>query len=134
MISKISTMIHYPQHDRVRSPSPSGMQSTWTRRTHGGGASPEDLHALARANGFVATFEDFSGKSSVRFSSVEFEGELAVDRVEKGVPWMAISDLVGKGPGSSDAARVKTLLEKTSRSCLVLNSVKTEKTFAFLVT
>ena len=141
-------MIHYPQHYHVRSSSPSGMQTTWSTRTHdgghqgelvcaippefqgpGGGASPEDLYAMALANCFVATFKVFAEKSAVNFSSMEVEGDLTVDRDEKGVPWMAKFHLVAKVSGSSDAARVKTLLEKTSRSCLILNSVKTEKTF-----
>jgi osmotically inducible protein OsmC len=145
-------MIHYPQHYHVRSSSPAGIQTTWNTRTEGGGhqgelicaippefqgpgggASPEDLYAMALANCFVATFKVFAEKSSVTFDGIGVEGELTVDRDEKGVPWMAKFHLFAKVSGASDAARVKTLLEKTSRSCLILNSVKTEKTFDFQV-
>jgi uncharacterized OsmC-like protein len=35
--------------------------------------------------------------------------------------------------GASDPERTRRLLEKTSQSCMILNSVKTGKTFEFLV-
>lgn len=145
-------MIQYPQQYRVRSTSPSGISSTWSTHTPGGGvgealtcaippefqgpgggASPEDFYALALANCFIATFKVFAEKSSANYASIEATGVLTVDRDEKGVPWMARFHLAVSVAGAGDAARIRTLLEKTSRSCLVLNSVRTEKTFEFEV-
>ena len=145
-------MIQYPQEYRVRSSAHAGIQSTWSTNTPtgglthgvicaippefqgpGGGASPEDLYALALANCFVATFKVFAEKSSVTFGSLEVEGVLTVDRDEKGVPWMSKFHLLVRVQGASDSTRLKTLLEKTSRSCMILNSVKTEKSFEFSV-
>jgi len=147
-------MIRYPQHYSVQARSPSGIGSGWASGSKevslqcaippefegpGGGASPEDLYALALTNCFVATFKVFAEKSRLEFREIEASGVLTVDRDEKGVPWMARFDLSvmlylpGYEPGhsSSDEQRALTLLEKTSRSCMILNSVKTEKTFKF---
>ena len=99
----------------------------------GGGASPEDLYALALANCFVATFKVFAEKSSAGFVSLLADGCLTLDRDEKGVPWMSRFHLKLRIEGAADAARIRTLLEKTSRSCMILNSVRTEKTFEFEV-
>jgi len=146
--------IQYPQAYSVRSQSPSGIQSRWTTLAlspaselpslacaippefagPGGGASPEDFYALALLNCFVATFKVFAEKSRIAFDAIETEGKLIVDRDEKGVPWMAKFHLQAKVSGAEDSERVRTLLEKTSRSCLILNSVKTEKSFEFEVT
>jgi organic hydroperoxide reductase OsmC/OhrA len=97
----------------------------------GGGASPEDFYVLALLNCFVATFKVFAQKSRVEFREIDARGVLTVDRDEKGVPWMARFKLSATVYGPSDQDRVMALLEKTSRSCMILNSVKTEKTFEF---
>ena len=152
MVSQGMSMIQYPQEYRVRSQASSGIQTAWSSSTRGGGwdagvtcaippefqgpgggASPEDLYALALANCFVATFKVFAEKSSAGFESLEAEGCLVVDRDEKGVPWMSRFHLRVVVDGAGDAARIRTLLEKTSRSCMILNSVRTEKTFEFEV-
>ncbi|MEN9722464.1 MAG: hypothetical protein RJB38_450 [Pseudomonadota bacterium] len=88
---------------------------------------------MALANCFVATFKVFAEKSSLSYERIEVAGELTVDRDEKGVPWMSRFHLVATLFSPSDPTRAKTLLDKTSRSCLVLNSVKTEKTFEFQI-
>ncbi len=142
-------MIQYPQQYEVESVSPPGIQTLWSTHAEkapigelacaippefqgpGGGLSPEDLYAMALANCFVATFKVFSEKSGVSYEKLEVRGSLTVDRDEKGVPWMAKFHLHATLTGASDPSRARTLLDKTSRSCLILNSVRTEKTFQF---
>ena len=79
------------------------------------------------------SFKVFAEKSSAGFASLLADGCLTVDRDEKGVPWMSRFHLKVRIEGAADAARIRTLLEKTSRSCMILNSVRTEKTFEFEV-
>lgn len=143
-------MIQYPQYYEARSRSASGMDSQWKSAAGkgpelacaippefegpGGGASPEDFYAMALLNCFVATFKVFAQKSRISFREIEAGGVLTVDRDEKGVPWMARFKLAATVHGVSspnDRERVMGLLEKTSKSCMILNSVKTEKTFEF---
>lgn len=153
-------MIRYPQHYAVRAHSEAGMRSLWksgvdagTSPSHldcaippefdgpGGGLSPEDLYALALLNCFVATFKVFAQKSRITFRGLEARGELTVDRGEDGVPWMAAFHLVVEvtlgeaGPDPAGAReRLLGLLEKTSRSCLIHQSVRTKVTFEWRVT
>lgn len=97
----------------------------------GGGYSPEDFYALAIANCFVATFKVFAEKSRLTFETIEVTGHLEVDRDEKGAPWMARVFLHVHLRGPSSAENAQRLLDKVKNSCLVLNSIKTEKIFEF---
>ncbi len=140
-------MIRYPQEYEAKSRSGSGMESKWSSQAGvspelvcaippefegpGGGSSPEDFYALALLNCFVATFKVFAAKSRLDYREIEARGVLTVDRDEKGIPWMARFRLAATVSGAADADRMIALLEKTSRSCMILNSVKTEKTFEF---
>ena len=142
-------MIHYPLTFDVEAHAASGISTTWSTRaqahmTHeipaaippefegpGQGLSPEDLYALALTNCFIATFKVFAEKSKVSFREILAQTRLSVDRDEKGHPWMARADLKITLSGASDAERARRLLEKTSQSCLVLNSVRTQKSFEF---
>lgn len=153
-------MIRYPQHYAVRAHSESGMQTKWESGVDsgalvadlpcaippefdgpGGGLSPEDLYGLALLNCFVATFKVFAQKSRIHFGDLEARGKLTVDRGEDGVPWMAAFHLVvevslGEAGADSSGARERMvgLLEKTSRSCLIHQSVRTKVTFEWRVT
>ncbi|MFN7684476.1 MAG: OsmC family protein [Oligoflexia bacterium] len=143
-------MIQYPQEYFANSRSAAGIATVWKSSAGGmpevdcaippefqgpgGGSSPEDLYAMALLNCFIATFKVFAEKSRVVFQNIQARGVLVVDRDEKGVPWMArfkLSATVDGVSSESDRERVLVLLEKTSRSCMILNSVKTEKTFEF---
>ncbi len=143
-------MIKYPMSFSVSGHSKSGIGSNWETSSPsvssslpmsippefegpGGGYSPEDIYAFALANCFVATFKVFAEKSKVDYGELSVEGTLTVDRNESGVPWMKAFHLKVNLNGVSDADRAKRLLEKTSQSCMILNSVKTEKTFEFIV-
>jgi organic hydroperoxide reductase OsmC/OhrA len=140
-------MIRYPQEYEAKSHSSAGMESKWSAQAGpsagfvcaippefegpGGGNSPEDFYALALLNCFVATFKVFAAKSRLDYREIEARGVLTVDRDEKGAPWMARFKLAATVSGAADAERMMSLLEKTSRSCMILNSVKTEKIFEF---
>ena len=99
----------------------------------GGGYSPEDFYSFALANCFIATFKVFAEKSRISFKSIHAEGVLTLDRDENGKPWMKHFLLEVTLVGHEDRERALRLLEKTSQSCMILNSVKTEKTFKFIV-
>lgn len=97
----------------------------------GGGYSPEDFYALALANCYTATFQVFAEKSNLRFEQLEVGVELIVDRDEKGRPWMAKALFQVRLQCQDLPEKAQRLLVKTSESCLVLNSVRTEKVFEF---
>ncbi|MEI7974179.1 MAG: OsmC family protein [Bdellovibrio sp.] len=143
-------MIQYPLSFQVEAQTEAGIQQTWQTQTlgtgdslraaippefqgPGGGYSPEDFYALALANCFVATFKVFAEKSKLAFSSLKISLKLEVDRNEKGAPWMSRAHLQAHLKGVESEERALHLLQKTSQSCLVLNSVKTEKSFDFQV-
>lgn len=143
-------MIHYPLSFKVSVRSQAGIQKTWETTAPtmaqsvpmaippefegpGGGFSPEDLYAFALSNCFVATFKVIAEKSKLEFSTLIVDAVLSVDRNESGVPWMKAIHFKVSLEGAADSERARRLLEKTSQSCMILNSVKTEKTFEFLV-
>jgi organic hydroperoxide reductase OsmC/OhrA len=98
---------------------------------NGKGFSPEDLYAMALQNCFVATFKVFAEKSRLEFQKILVHAELKVDRNEKGAPWMASITLKVKLLGAVQKENAKRILEKTSQSCMILNSVNTSKHFEF---
>jgi organic hydroperoxide reductase OsmC/OhrA len=147
-------MIQYPLKFQVSIEAKAGMEVSWSTRVPGhspgdfreltaavppefdgpgGGFSPEDFYALALANCFTATFQVIASRSKLEFAGFVAKGTLVVDRDEKGAPWMKHFHLHAKVEGAKDPERAKRLLEKTSQSCLILNSVRTDKTFEFEV-
>ncbi len=143
-------MIRYPMSFPVSAETRAGIAANWETRAPsmdsaipmsippefagpGGGYSPEDLYAAALANCFVATFKVFAEKSKISFEALQVNAVLTVDRNESGAPWMKAVHLEVALSGASDSERARHLLEKTSQSCMILNSVKTEKSFQFTV-
>jgi organic hydroperoxide reductase OsmC/OhrA len=143
-------MIQYPLDFKVSSQSDAHTLSSWTSEVStsvgklistvsippefegpGGGYSPEDFYALALLNCFIATFKVIAEKSRLQYEAIQGAGLLQVDRNENGVPWMKSFKMTFTLLGAADPERAKRLLEKTSQSCMILNSVKTEKTFQF---
>jgi uncharacterized OsmC-like protein len=86
---------------------------------------------MALQNCFVATFKVFAEKSRLEFQKILVHAELKVDRNEKGAPWMASITLKVKLLGAVQKENAKRILEKTSQSCMILNSVNTSKHFEF---
>lgn len=140
-------MIRYPLHFSVAAKSTPGTNQTWETLVSkqnslraaippefdgpGGGFSPEDFYALAILNCFNATFKVIAEKSKFDFKELVLSGVLTVDRDAHGIPWMSHFALKAILSGCSDLERARHLLEKTSQSCLVLNSIRTQKTFTF---
>lgn len=144
-------MKKYPLTFEVTAESPSGIQSAWETRTKslnqdltaaippefdgpGEGYSPEDFYALALQNCFIATFKVFAEKSDLRFTKISTKAKLDVDRDSTGRPWMARLHLHVNLEGVTYKEKAQRLLDKTSQSCMILNSVKTEKSFDFIIT
>lgn len=140
-------MISYPMVFPVSAESKSGIESLWSSSAgphsiemaippefqgKGGGFSPEDLYAMALSNCFIATFKVLAERSRLAFASVSVESKLIVDRGEGGKPWMARLEMDVKLTGA-EGEKALQLLKRTSESCMILNSVKTEKAFNFSV-
>jgi peroxiredoxin-like protein len=141
-------MVQYPMKFSVSSVSNSGTQEAWTAKAQsldfevpisiptefdgpGTGLSPEDLYAMALQSCYIATFKVFAEKSKLSFSSISVESVLDVDRDEKGRPWMARIHIHVQLRGVSQKENALRILEKTSQSCMILNSVNTQKAFQF---
>lgn len=99
----------------------------------GGGLSPEDIYGLALANCFVATFKVFAEKSNLSYRDIKIEADLVVDRDEKGIPWMSEIKMKIYLFEPNVPEKAQRLLEKTATSCMILNSVKTKKSFEFFL-
>ena len=144
-------MNQYPMAFNVSSQSPAGIQTPWTTKAEkfpteipmaippefegpGTGLSPEDLYAMALQNCFIATFKVFAEKSRLVFKDIHLDSTLEVDRDERGRPWMARIHLKVKLSGVAQVENARRILDRTSQSCMILNSVKSEKTFEFEVT
>jgi organic hydroperoxide reductase OsmC/OhrA len=101
----------------------------------GGGFSPEDLFGLALANCFAATFSVFAKNSKLNFLSLRCKGILTVDRNSSGQPWMQKFHLQVELsiPEEEGSSRAERLLQKVSQSCLIWNSVLSEKKFEYQI-
>ena len=146
-------MIHYPLLFSVEVRHARGMGHTWSSIASvpspegelpcaippefegpGGGFSPEDFFALAVANCFTATFQVIADKSKVEFKEVNIASTLMVDRDSQGRPWMKhVLMTVTVDAGATDHSRLRRVLEKTSQSCIVIHSIKTEVQFEFVI-
>ncbi|CAE78852.1 OsmC family protein [Bdellovibrio bacteriovorus] len=143
-------MNKYPMFFKARAESSAGIQSLWDSQSMsvdsgvrmaipaefegpGGGFSPEDLYVMALQNCFVATFKVFAEKSRLAYEKLRIESELTVDRDEHGRPWMARCFFNVHLEGAEQIENAKRILARASESCMILNSVKTEKVFEFHV-
>lgn len=143
-------MIKYPLSFKVTAESQAGINQNWQTSAAaidtkipmsippefagpGGGFSPEDIYALALANCFVATFKVFAEKSRLQFEHLKVDVDLLVDRDEAGRPWMANSVMKVFLNGTSSVENALRLLNKTKESCMILNSVRTNKSFEFFI-
>ena len=95
------------------------------------GFAPEDMYAMALSNSFVATFKILAHEVDLSFENLKVLTTLGIDRNGLGAPWLATADfkITLFRPTSSEKAAL--LLQKTSESCLVLNSINTMKHFQF---
>lgn len=143
-------MVTYPLHFEVSAEASGRMDQAWRTGTEhidryteaavppefkgpGGGFSPEDLYAMALLNCFMATFQVLAKNMKLAIEGVNARGKLTVDRGADGRPWMSHMGIQVDVKSSGDTAQVEQLLRKTAANCLILNSVRTEKTFEFRV-
>ncbi|QLY24692.1 OsmC family protein [Bdellovibrio sp. KM01] len=143
-------MNKYPMFFKASSESPVGIQTSWETKAlsqaqgirmsipvefdgPGDGFSPEDLYVMALQSCFVATFKVFAEKSKLTYGSLRVESKLAVDRDEGGRPWMARCTFKVHLEGCQQIENAKRILARASESCMILNSVNTEKVFEFYV-
>lgn len=141
-------MKQFPMPFDVMSESVQGIQTSWAARAQnqvqpiavsippefdgpGAGFSPEDLYALALQNCFIATFKVFAEKSRLNFSDINIQSRLEIDRNESGQPWMARISFRVKLSGVEQKEVALRLLDRTSKGCMILNSVNTHKEFYF---
>ena len=144
-------MISYPLQFTYRAEAVMGTQTLWTTQTAegrsapcavppefegpGNGYSPEDFFGLSLLNCFVATFKVIAEKSKVPFKALTTLGSLTVDRDERGRPYMktfGIEAHVSPGP-DGESARIRRVFDKTTESCIVANSVKTQVIFTLIL-
>lgn len=147
-------MKSYPMQFSVVGQSTYGTQSNWTSSSIGNknqtskeipiaippefdgpgdGYSPEDLYALALQNCFIATFKVFAEKSKLKYTAIEANSVLTLDRDQNGKPWMALFHLQIILKGVEHIGNARRILDKVSSNCMILNSVQTQKTFDFKI-
>jgi len=141
-------VVKFPLKFTVQSESVSGIQSSWLTKADSfehrvpvaippefegpdPGLSSEDIYAMALQNCFIATFKVFAEKSQLNYNSIRVKSILEVDRDEMGRPWMARLNLHVFLNGAIQLENAQRILEKTSKNCMILNSVNNVKTFQF---
>ena len=97
------------------------------------GYSPEDLYGLALLNCFIATFKFVAEKSRLEFDKINGIGKLVVDKGQKPALWMKEFSISIELTGTKQPERALALLEKTTKNCMIINSVNTEVIFHFHV-
>jgi peroxiredoxin-like protein len=143
-------MAAYPMTFLARAEAPAGLVTNWKTVTGenrtldcaipkefdgpGTGLSPEDLFLLALTNCYIATLKVIAENSKMLFSSIEAEASLTLDRDESmPAPWMKSSLLKFTAKGVQNEERFRRLMERVSRQCMIINSVKTSVEFKFEV-
>lgn len=141
-------MIQYLIQFSCEASATSGMATSWSTTAQGikntlsiprefegpGGAlSPEDLFSQALTNCFVATFKVYAQMSRLEFDSVSASSLLVVDLNEAKKPVMKSIKVSVTITRPSNPEKALSLAEKTARSGFILNSVKTECSFEFLI-
>ncbi len=95
------------------------------------GFSPEDYFALALQNCFIATFKVIAHKSKLDFENISVKFSLMLGPGETQSTMMKEALFFVQLTGCSNQERAQRILEKTTKSCMILNSVKTNLTFEF---
>ena len=137
-------LINFTSHSKALS----GIQNPWTSHAsgfdttmdipkefagNGAGFSPEDLYALALQNCFIATFKVIADKSRLDFSEINVSLNLILDKDVNQLTIMKDAFFEIKLIGVSNNDKALRLLEKTTKSCMILNSVNTQLHFNFEV-
>lgn len=99
----------------------------------GGASSPEDLFNHALTNCFVGTFKVYAENSKLTFERLATSSRLVLDTGPEGKPIMKEFFLKVEITGASDPDRALLLAKKASSSGFILNSVKTQCHFEFMI-
>lgn len=95
----------------------------------GTGLSPEDLFISALLNCYIATFKVIAQNSKIEFASIAGSGVLTLDKDANGETWFTEALLKLQVTGAANAERTQRLMERVSKQCMVINSVKTKVSF-----
>ena len=124
----------------------SGLSSVWTSQVEklppiecaipvefqgpGGGYSPEDLLSISLLSCLIATFKVYCEKSQASFEEIKTRATLKVDRhpSENSISITEI-DIFIDVSGASDSEKVRSLLDKSIKECMISNVIKAGKTF-----
>ena len=143
-------MAEYPMNFTANTTAAAGIPTPWTATTGdnrtldcsvpkefsgpGLGFSPEDLFILALINCYIATFKVIAANSKFNFGTIEGHAKLTLDRdTGAPTPWMKEAELHFTLLGVENEDKALRLLERVSKQCMVVNSVKTKVTFKFRV-
>lgn len=92
----------------------------------GKGFSPEDLFLQSLVSCFIGTFKVFAEYSKVKYSEINIEGVLTVDKNSENQTIMKHTLLKIYPKDVEQKDRFNHLAEKVMKSGFILNSVKTE--------
>ncbi len=142
-----------PLHFTAAAISKSGIQTDWSSQAYenerqnlagdlkcgipaafggaGTGSSPEDFFILSLLNCYIATLKVIAQNSKLGFESIRGHGELTLDRGDDGAQMMKLAHLKFEVSGAENADRFLRLMERISKQCMIINSVKTDVTFEF---
>lgn len=95
--------------------------------------SPEGLFASSLLNCFVATFKVIAQMSKFDYAGIRAEIAIQVEPDAERKLWVPRAHLKAWVKSPANAEKALMLMDKASKTCLVMNSVKTEKTTEFLV-
>jgi organic hydroperoxide reductase OsmC/OhrA len=140
--------LKYPMTFLANAHATSGRQSEWSAMTFvdrglkctipkefdgpGTGFSPEDFFILALMNCYVATLKVMAANSQLGFGSLDATASLTLDRDEgSSIPWMKCAHLKFLVQGVENEERFRRLMERVSKQCMIINSVKTSVHFEF---
>lgn len=97
--------------------------------------SPETLLCAAVADCFVLTFRAIARASKLEWSLLECRVEGVLDRVDGVARFVSFTNHVRLSVAAgADAARVRLLLEKAERGCLVANSLTARRELVVEIT
>ena len=147
-------MANYPMTFSVDATTPSEISSAWNSTAARGtpnertvkcsipkefsgpesGFSPEDLFVLALMNCYIATLKVIAANSKLTFASLEASAILTLDRDDPAAaPWMKKAELKFSVTGVQNEASFRRMMERVSKQCMIINSVKTAVVYLFEV-
>lgn len=141
-------MNQYPINFEVNGKAKSGVLDQWSCKANdinsslaipssfGGsnnGLSPEDLYCMALLNCFVGTFKVYAQNSKLNYDEMKFSAKLSVDQDEHKKIIMKEFDAQVEIIGVDNKDKAMLLAKKAASSGFILNSVKTQCKFNFVI-